>query len=108
MAPSTPMSVKGRALFVGLAGPAIQAIGIVWTIAHLLISHIHEPLSPRHIIFDAPFLVIFVGFLVSIVCLPVALEVMQTSPEEVEIPVFEPALDGAGQLELQPRTSEAK
>jgi hypothetical protein len=91
------MSVKKRALIVGLAGPAIQAAGIAWTIAHLLLSHLHDPLTPRHVVFDAPFLLIFVGFLVSLVCIPVALEVAQASEEDVAMPDFES--DSAGDSE---------
>ena len=102
------MSVKTRALSIGLAGPAIQAAGIVWTIAHLLVSHLHDPLTPRHIVFEAPFLFIVVGFLVTLVCIPVALEVAQASPEDVAIPIFEAEDEGAGRLELQPTASKSK
>lgn len=97
------MSVKRRALLIGLAGPAIQAAGIVWTIAHLLLSHLHDPLTARHIVFETPFLIIFVGFLISLVCIPVAIEVAQASLEDVAIPVFQTENETAGQLEPQPR-----
>ena len=97
-----------RALLVGLAGPAIQVVGFVWTIAHLLLVHLHDPLTPRHIVFETPFLVIFVGLLVSIVCIPVALEVARASEAELEIPVFDPDGDGAGGFEFQPRASGGK
>jgi hypothetical protein len=82
------MSVKTRALIVGFVGPAIQAIGITWTLLHLLIVHVHEPLSTRHIVFETPFLLIFVGFLLSLVCIPVALEVARATEEEVALPLF--------------------
>lgn len=84
----TQMSVKNRALLIGLAGSAVQAMGIAWALIHLLISHVHDPLSARHLIFEPPFLLIFVGFLVTMVCLPVALEVSQATPEEVALPRF--------------------
>jgi hypothetical protein len=86
-----------------MAGPAIQAIGIAWTGAHLLVSHLHEPLTPRHVVFDAPFLVIFVGFLVSIVCIPVALEVARASEDDVAMPDFEPEDAGAPERRLTSR-----
>ena len=82
------MSVQQRALLIGLAGPAVQAAGIVWELAHLAYFHLHEPLSVRHIIFEPGFLLIFVGFLVSLVCIPVALEVATATPEDVELPLL--------------------
>jgi NhaP-type Na+/H+ or K+/H+ antiporter len=102
------MLPRKRALIVGLAGPAIQVVGFVWTIAHLLLAHLHDPLSPRHIVFEAPFLVILVGLLVSIVGLPVAIEVARASETELDIPIFDPEAGGAGQFDLQPRTSGGK
>ena len=103
------MSVKTRALIIGLTGPAIQAVGIVWTVIHLLLVHWHDSLTARHIVFESSFLFIFVGFLVSLVCIPVALEVGRATPEEVEQPLFEPSSDEpAVPFELQPRASEGK
>lgn len=82
------MSVRNRALAVGLAGAAIQAIGITWTVLHLLIVHVHEPLTTRHIVFETPFLLIFVGFLVSVVCIPVAIEITRASEADVSLPLL--------------------
>ncbi|HLF71623.1 MAG TPA: hypothetical protein VI759_05675 [Dehalococcoidia bacterium] len=71
-------------------GPAIQALGIVYEIAHILAVHAHSTLSPRHMLFEPGFLLVIVGFLVSMVCVPVAVAVAQASPEDVAIPVYEP------------------
>ena len=61
------MSIRDRALVIGLTGPAIQAVGVTWTVLHLLI---------------------FVGLLVSIACIPVALEVARASDDDVALPVL--------------------
>lgn len=71
-----------------MLGPAIQLVGFLWLGVHLLLSHHHTPLSARHLILEPPLMVIFVGLLVSFVCLPVALEVTRASEEELRIPVF--------------------
>ena len=80
------MSAQTRALLIGLAGPALQAVGILWEAVHIVLGHLHEPLSVRHIIFEPGFLVIFVGFLVSLVCVPLALEVVRADAEDLEMP----------------------
>jgi hypothetical protein len=82
------MSIRNRALGIAFAGPAIQAIGIVWTLFHLLISHVHDSITARHVVFESSFLLIFVGFLVSIVCIPVALEVMRAREDDVSLPLL--------------------
>jgi hypothetical protein len=82
------MSLRTRALMIGLTGPAVQGIGFFWQAAHVLLYHLHEPLSLRHIVFEPGFLVIFVGMLISIVCIPVAIDVATATPDDVAIPVF--------------------
>ncbi len=94
------MSTQKRALIIGMAGPAIEALGVVWETSHILISHLHGALSPRHMLFEPGFLVIFVGFLVSLVCIPVAIEVASARVEELSIPVLGPVeAEGAQALE---------
>jgi hypothetical protein len=83
------MRVEQRALLIGMLGPAMQAVGFVWEAVHLLTSHLHDPLDPRHLVLEAPVLLALAGFMVSIVCIPVALEVAASSPEDVEVHVFE-------------------
>jgi hypothetical protein len=80
------MSLQTRALLIGLTGPALQAIGLVWELVHLFTDHIHGSLTPRHIVFEPSTLVILVGFLVSVVAIPVAIEVARAAPEDVLIP----------------------
>lgn len=46
-------------------------------------------------IFDPAHLTVAVGVVVSVFCIPVALQVLAAEPEEVEIEVFEP--DPSGQ-----------
>jgi hypothetical protein len=82
------MSLRHRALIIGLAGAAIQAIGIAWALVHLLAAHVHNAITARHIVFEAPFLLVIVGFLVTLVCVPVALEVGRASDEDVSLPVL--------------------
>jgi hypothetical protein len=88
------MSVQTRAIAIGMAGPVIQALGFLWLMAHLLLSHLHAPLDPRHLFFEGGFLMMLAGLAVSIVCIPVALEVARASLEEVEVYVF-PDPEGA-------------
>src|SRR5687767_15058183 len=82
------MAVGKRALLIAMTGPALQAVGIAWVTLHIFLLHLHDPLMPRHIIFEPGFLVILVGFAVTVICAPLALEVAQARPEEVAIPVL--------------------
>lgn len=77
-----------RALIIGMAGPAIQAVGIAWEAAHILLHHMDRPLEARHIAFEPAMLVIFVGFLVTAICVPAALEVARAAPEELQLAAF--------------------
>ena len=83
------MSLQRRALLIALAGPALQALGLVWGAVHLLVAHWSTALTTRHLIYDPAIFLIVVGFLASLICLPVALEVARASESEVEIPVYE-------------------
>jgi hypothetical protein len=84
------MPVQRRAYVIGLLGPVIQAIGLVWQALHLLIVHWSVPLSTRHLMYEPGILLIVVGLIVSIVCIPVAIEVAQANERDVEIQVYEP------------------
>jgi hypothetical protein len=88
------MPVQRRAYIIGLIGPAIQAIGLVWEALHVLIAHWSVPLSARHLMYEPGVLLIVVGFIVSVVCVPVAIEVAQANERDVEIPVYEPEPQG--------------
>jgi hypothetical protein len=83
------MSVQRRALVIAFIGPAIQALGLTWEVAHLLLSHWSTALTARHLAYDPAVLLIVVGFFASLACLPVALEVGRASESDVEIPLYE-------------------
>ena len=84
------MPVRRRAYVIGLLGTAIQAIGLAWQALHVAIVHWSTPLSARHLMYEPAVLLVIVGFLVSLLCVPVAIEVSQASEEELSIPVYEP------------------
>jgi hypothetical protein len=72
----------------------MQAIGLVWEALHVLIAHWSVPLSARHLMYEPGVLLIVVGFIVSLVCIPVAIEVAQANEDDLEIPVYEPEPQG--------------
>ena len=82
------MSVRNRALIIGFMGPAIQATGFIWQVLHFYLYHLHDSFSVRHLLFEPGFLMVVVGFLVSLVCVPLATEVAAARPDELEIPAF--------------------
>jgi len=97
------MSVQRRALFIAFAGPAIQAAGLAWETLHLLVAHWNTALTARHLMYDPAVLLIVVGFFVSLVCVPVALEVARVTEAEVEIPLYEPEASAGTQRSPSPR-----
>jgi hypothetical protein len=84
------MPVQRRAYIIGLIGPLLQAIGLAWQALHITIAHWSVPLTARHLMYEPGVLLIVVGFVVSVVCIPVAIEVGRASEQELEIPVYEP------------------
>ncbi len=85
-------SANARALLIGMLGPALQAMGAGWDVLEhgvLARDEIGE-LTLRHIMLGPAHLVIFAGFLISIVCIPLAMQVVLAEPEELDIPLFEP------------------
>jgi hypothetical protein len=84
------MPAQRRAYVIGFIGPAMQLVGLTWEALHVAIVHWSTPLSARHLMYEPGVLLIVVGFLVSIVCIPVALEVAQAHERDLEIPVYEP------------------
>ena len=71
-----------------MAGPAIQAVGLAWEAVHLFTGHTEDTINARHLVFEPAVLVIVVGFLISLVCIPTALEVAQASRRELEPPIL--------------------
>jgi hypothetical protein len=72
-----------------MLGPIVQGAGLVWVLANALLDS-GRGLSISYVSFDPAHLMLFVGVLLSVVCLPVALEVAAAAPEEVELELFEP------------------
>ena len=83
------MSTQARATAIGMSGPIVQAIGLLWLLADALLDP-GRGLSLSYVSFDPAHLVVFVGILLSVVCLPIALEVAAAAPEDVELELFEP------------------
>ena len=83
------MTTRARAIAIGMFGPIVQAVGLLWVLANALLDS-GRGLSLRYVSFDPAHLVLFVGILLSVVCLPVALEVAAAAPEDVELELFEP------------------
>jgi hypothetical protein len=69
-----------------LAGPAIQLAGITWQGLHVALYHWDGGLSPRHLFFEPGILMVLVGLAVSVVCVPVALEVATAEPSDLAQP----------------------
>ena len=83
------MSTRARAIAIGMFGPLVQGAGLLWVLANALLDS-GRGLSLRYVSFDPAHLVLFVGILLSVVCLPIALEVAAAAPEDVELELFEP------------------
>jgi len=84
------MPVQRRAYAIGLLGPALQAIGLAWEALHVAIAHWSVPLTARHLMYEPGVLLVAIGFMVSVICIPVAIEVARARERELEIPVYEP------------------
>ncbi len=83
------MSTRARAIAIGMFGPLVQGVGLLWVLANALLDS-GRGLNLRYVSFDPAHLVLFVGMLLSLVCLPIALEVAAAAPEDVELELFEP------------------
>ncbi len=83
------MSSRTRATVIGLLGPGISALGILWTLLRAALDSTPEKANLRFFLFDSPHLVVAIGVAVSVLCLPVAIHVALSRTEEVTIPVFD-------------------
>ena len=83
------MSTRARAIIIGMLGPLVMGAGLLWVVANALLDS-GRGFSLSHVSFDPAHLVVFVGMLLSAVCLPIALEVAAAAPEDVELELFEP------------------
>jgi hypothetical protein len=102
------LPVARRALVIGLLGLTIQAVGFLWTALHLALSHWSNHFSTRHLMYEPGSLLIVVGFLVSLVCVPVALDVARASEDEVQIPVYAPPIQEHDKDDLGRDAREAR
>ena len=84
------MTAVRRALFVAIVGPFLEGVGLVWGLIHLLAAHHGDSMTVRHLLLEPPALVLLVGFVVSLVTIPVAVELASATTEETAIPVFTP------------------
>jgi hypothetical protein len=76
-----------RSLTVAALGPILMALGVAWTLLRLWLA---EPATdPRSIVFTPAHQMIVAGALVSLICLPVAIEMFRAEPGDLEIPTFE-------------------
>jgi hypothetical protein len=82
--------VRPSALIVGMLGPLLQSFGVVWD----LVSHALEDgedaheITLNHVLFAPEHLVIAAGFMVSLVCIPLAIQMAHSSTsrdEEAEL-----------------------
>ncbi len=86
------MSSRARATAIGMLGPSISLIGLIWIVLDALFDPTPEAANFRYFLFDSPHLVIAVGTVVSAVCLPISIQVARAQPEELELPDFEAEL----------------
>ena len=83
------MSPQVRALLIGLIGPLVQAVGVAWD---LLEHGVFNPggleqITLQHIVSGPAHLMMAVGMVLSLLCIPVAVQVAAAQPEELELPL---------------------
>jgi hypothetical protein len=79
-----------RALIIGALGPGVFTLGLVWMILRLALAD--PTLTLRAIAFAPPHQMMFVGVVISIICIPVALAVAKATPAELQLPGFDAKL----------------
>ncbi len=80
------MSPQVRALIIGMLGPVLQAAGVTWDLLeHAVFARGEaEHITLTHILSGPAHLLIFTGFALSVVCIPIAIEVATARPEDLE------------------------
>ena len=86
------MSSSARATAIGMLGPAISLVGLIWIVLDALLDPTPEAANFRYFLFDSPHMMIAVGTIVSALCVPIAIQVARARPEELELPDFEAEL----------------
>jgi hypothetical protein len=82
------MSNQKRALLIALLGPALQVVGLAWTVLRVAFEPGRAEFTVRYLVFDPGHLLIAVGLGVSIVCAPVVVQVAMADRSEVEVETF--------------------
>lgn len=85
------MSNQKRALLIALLGPALQVIGLAWTVLRVALDPGRAEFTVRYLAFDPGHLLIAVGLAVSLVCAPVVIQVALADRSDTEIETFEVA-----------------
>jgi hypothetical protein len=83
------MSASVRAALIGMLGPAVSTLGIIWVLVNVVVDTGRE-LTLRYVLFDPGHLIIAVGIGISVICLPVALQVAAAEESELELTLPEP------------------
>lgn len=99
------MSNYARALLIGSFGPAISGAGFLWMLAKSLVID-PERTTFRYFMFDAPHLMIAVGIIVGLACVPVSLSVAIAEPEDVALPAFDTELEPNEEPAYTPEATE--
>ena len=86
------MSSPARATAIGMLGPAISLVGLIWIVLDALLDPTPEAANFRYFLFNSPHMMIAVGTVVSALCVPIAIQVARARPEELELPDFESEL----------------
>ena len=82
------MSAQTRALLIGMLGPVLQALGVAWDLLdHGVFPSAHaEQITLLHIVSGPAHLMMATGFAVAVVCIPLALRIALSPPEDFERP----------------------
>lgn len=83
------MSTQARAIVIAMLGPLVEGTGFLWMLADAALNSGRE-LTLRYVLFDPGPLMIAVGVALSAICLPIAFQVAEAGPEELELTVPEP------------------
>jgi hypothetical protein len=89
------MSASVRAALIGMLGPAVSTLGIIWVLVSVVVDTGRE-LTLRYVLFDPGHLVIVVGIAISAICLPVAFQVAAAEETELELTAPQPRPRAAG------------
>jgi hypothetical protein len=100
------VSTQARVLLIGMLGPALQAAGVAWDLLEhgILARGELGSLTFGHIISGPAHLMMATGFAVSLICIPLALQLAAAPPEEIEAGTADEASSAFG----LPAAPEAK